>query len=136
MPPDPGDAVSCADFDTWEDAQKWYDTYSPHYGDVALIDINSNGVACEKLLPEGVTVEQVAATVTTHGAASTATGTDPEHTPGLEALYGLLSELRTDAEDPAGYSRSDYEHDRRYLCDTPGVDPYTGLSFGPHNMRR
>lgn len=57
-PPNPGDAVSCADFDTWEDAQTWYETYAPHYGDIALIDTNANGVACEKLLPEGVTVEQ------------------------------------------------------------------------------
>ena len=49
-PPNPGDAVSCADFDTWEEAQEWYDTYAPYYGDIALLDINNNGVACEKLL--------------------------------------------------------------------------------------
>ena len=65
IPDNPGDAVNCADFDTWADAQRWYDAYSPHYGDIALIDINNNGVACEALLPEDVTVEQVAATVTT-----------------------------------------------------------------------
>ena len=64
-PANPGDSVGCADFDTWKDAQNWYDTYAPHYGDVALIDTNNNGVACEKLLPEGVTVAEVAATVTT-----------------------------------------------------------------------
>ena len=52
VPPNPGNAVNCADFDTWEEAQTWYDTYAPHYGDVALIDTNDNGVACEKLLPK------------------------------------------------------------------------------------
>ena len=131
VPPNPGNTVSCADFATWEDAQEWYDTYAPHYGDVALIDINNNGVACEKLLPEGVTAEQVAATVTTGAAATSTSATEAEEDTGLEALYGLLSELRTDVENPAGYNRSDYEHDRRYLCDAPGVDPYTGLRFDP-----
>lgn len=52
IPPNPGDAVSCAHFDNHAAAQEWYDTYWPHYGDVALIDINDNGVACEKLLTE------------------------------------------------------------------------------------
>ena len=52
IPPNPGDAVSCADFDNHAAAQEWYDTYWPHYGDIALIDINNNGVACEKLLTE------------------------------------------------------------------------------------
>ena len=52
IPPNPGDAVSCADFEDHAAAQEWYDTYWPHYGDVALIDINDNGVACEKLLTE------------------------------------------------------------------------------------
>ena len=131
VPPNPGNTVSCADFATWEDAQEWYDTYAPHYGDVALIDVNNNGVACEKLLPEGVTAEQVAATVTTRAAAVSTTVTEAVEDSGLEALYGLLSELRTDVENPAGYNRSDYEHDRRYLCDTSGVDPYTGLRFDP-----
>ena len=133
-PPNPGDAVSCADFDTWEEAQEWYDTYAPYYGDIALIDINNNGVACEKLLPEGVTVEQVAATVATAPATSTAaaapsTVTEAEEATTLEALFGLLAELRTAVENDAGYDRSDYDHDRRYLCNTAGDDPYTGLRF-------
>lgn len=134
-PPNPGNAVSCADFDTWEEAQEWYDTYAPHYGEVALIDINNNGIACEKLLPEGVNVEQVAATVSTAHAASTAataaptTVTEAEGATRLEALSGLLAELRTAVENEAGYDRSDYDHDRRYLCNTAGVDPYTGLGY-------
>ena len=53
VPPNPGDTVGCADFATWQEAQDWYDTYAPHYGDVASIDGNNNGVACEKLLPDG-----------------------------------------------------------------------------------
>ena len=134
-PPNPGDAVGCADFDTWEEAQESYDTYAPYYGDIALLDINNNGVACEKLLAEGVTVEQVAATVTTAPATSTAaaaapsTVTEAEEATRLEALFGLLAELRTAVENDAGYDRSDYDHDRRYLCNTAGVDPYTGLRF-------
>ena len=128
-PPNPGDAVSCADFDTWEDAQTWYDTYAPHYGDIALIDTNDNGVACEKLLPEDVTVEQAAASLTTSTTGSTA-ATDTDTT-GVDALFALLAGLSTAVENPAGYDRADYEHDRRYLCDTPGADPYTGLSFEP-----
>ena len=134
-PPNPGDAVSCADFDTWEEAQEWYDTYAPHYGDIALIDINNNGIACEKLLPEGVTVEHVAATVTTAPSMSTAataaptTVTEAKQATRLEALFGLLADLRTAVENNAGYDRSDYDHDRRHLCNTPGVDPYTGLRF-------
>ena len=32
-------------------------------------------------------------------------------------------------ESSASYEREHYEHDRTYLCDTSGVDPYTGLAF-------
>ena len=63
VPDNPGDAVNCADFATWQEAQDWFDTYAPHYGDVAFMDTNGNGVACEKLLPEGVTVVEVQATL-------------------------------------------------------------------------
>ena len=75
--PNPGDAVSCADFGTWEEAQTWYDTYAPYYGDIALIDTNNNGVACEKLLPEGMTVEQAAASLTTSTSSATTTVAEP-----------------------------------------------------------
>ena len=71
VPSNPGDTVGCADFATWQEAQDWYDTYAPHYGDVASIDGNNNGVACEKLLPDGVSVSEVAATVTTAATAPT-----------------------------------------------------------------
>ncbi len=52
VPPDPGDAVNCADFPDHQTAQEWFNTYWPYYGDVALIDTNNNGVACESLLTE------------------------------------------------------------------------------------
>jgi hypothetical protein len=49
LPADPGDAVNCSDFDTWQDSQEWFDLYEPHYGDVAGLDRNGDGVACESL---------------------------------------------------------------------------------------
>ena len=48
---------------------------------------------------------------------------------GLDGLFGLLAGLRTGVENGDGYERADYEHDRRYLCDSVGADPYTGLGF-------
>lgn len=49
LPANPGDAVNCTDFDTWQEAQEWFDLYEPHYGDVARLDRNGDGVACESL---------------------------------------------------------------------------------------
>ena len=46
-----------------------------------------------------------------------------------DLLVGLLAGLRTAAENAAGYDRSDYEHSSGELCDTSGIDPYTGLAF-------
>ena len=62
-------------------------------------------------------------------AAAPSTVTEAAEATRLEALFGLLAELRTAVENDAGYDRSDYDHDRRYLCNTAGVDPYTGLRF-------
>ena len=31
----------------------------------------------------------------------------------------------------SGYERAEFEHDRSYLCDSSGTDPYTGVSFNP-----
>ncbi|WP_419929656.1 hypothetical protein [Candidatus Poriferisocius sp.] len=31
----------------------------------------------------------------------------------------------------SGYSRADFDHDRGYLCNDAGTDPYTGISFDP-----
>ena len=65
----------------------------------------------------------------TAAAAAPSTVTEAEEATRLEALFGLLAELHTAVENDAGYDRSDYDHDRRYLCNTAGVDPYTGLRF-------
>jgi len=48
-PENPGNTKSCSDFATQAEAQEWFDTYFPLYGDVALLDTNNNGVACERL---------------------------------------------------------------------------------------
>ena len=49
IPPNPGDAVNCSDFTTQAAAQAWFDTYFPFYGDVARLDGDGNGIACESL---------------------------------------------------------------------------------------
>jgi hypothetical protein len=49
IPGNPGDAVNCDDFDTWAEAQAWYLTYLPYYGDVANLDSDDDGIACETL---------------------------------------------------------------------------------------
>ena len=48
-PPDPGDSKNCSDFSTQDQAQEWFDTYFPHYGDVARLDRDGDGVVCESL---------------------------------------------------------------------------------------
>ncbi|MXY77987.1 MAG: DUF1524 domain-containing protein [Acidimicrobiia bacterium] len=49
VPPDPGDSKNCSDFSTQGQAQEWFDTYFPHYGDVARLDRDGDGVVCESL---------------------------------------------------------------------------------------
>ncbi|MDJ0953603.1 MAG: excalibur calcium-binding domain-containing protein [Acidimicrobiia bacterium] len=49
IPQNPGDAVNCSDFDTWAEAQAWFDTYYPYYGDVANLDSDGDLIACESL---------------------------------------------------------------------------------------
>ena len=56
-------------------------------------------------------------------------GAVPDGDSALAVLVGLLAGLPSAAESAAGYDRGDYEHDRAYLCDRSGVDPYTGLAF-------
>lgn len=48
-PPNPGDTKNCGDFRTQAAAQEWFDTYFPHYGDVARLDADGDGEACESL---------------------------------------------------------------------------------------
>lgn len=49
VPDNPGNSVNCGDFEVWEDAQSWFELYAPHYGDVAGLDRNGDGDACESL---------------------------------------------------------------------------------------
>ncbi len=47
--PNPGDTVNCGDFATQAEAQDWHDLYFAWYGDIANLDGDANGVACESL---------------------------------------------------------------------------------------
>ncbi|AWB88632.1 cell wall-binding repeat-containing protein [Salinibacterium hongtaonis] len=52
LPPlsgNPGDSKNCSDFRTWAEAQAWFDRYFPLYGDVAKLDSDGDGIACETL---------------------------------------------------------------------------------------
>ncbi|MXW59713.1 MAG: HNH endonuclease [Acidimicrobiia bacterium] len=52
--------------------------------------------------------------------------------PAESAAIGVLNGLTVEAEyEGTGYVRAEFEHDRRYLCDNAGTDPYTGISFDP-----
>lgn len=80
------------------------------------------------------TTAQTVATTTAAAATTTTaevTTSETDADTGPDVLYGLLSKLSTDVENPDGFHRADYEHHRRYLCDKAGVDPYTGLSYEP-----
>lgn len=42
----------------------------------------------------------------------------------------MLNGLSVESEfGGSGYERADFEHHRGYLCDTSGIDPYTGVAF-------
>ena len=46
-PGNPGDSRNCDDFRTQAEAQEWFDRHYPYYGDVAKLDRDKAGVACE-----------------------------------------------------------------------------------------
>ena len=48
-PLNPGDLIDCADFGTRSGAQGWFDFYRVPYGDVAHLDADGDGIACEEL---------------------------------------------------------------------------------------
>lgn len=48
-PANPGDTKNCNNFSTQAQAQGWFDFYYPYYGDVARLDFDNDGVACESL---------------------------------------------------------------------------------------
>jgi hypothetical protein len=39
----------CSDFATQAQAQAWFNTYYPYYGDVAKLDSDGDRIACETL---------------------------------------------------------------------------------------
>jgi len=45
-PKNPGDVRGCSDFETYEEALLWFETYQPYYGDVAKLDRDGDGVPC------------------------------------------------------------------------------------------
>jgi hypothetical protein len=48
-PGNPGDTKNCTDFATHAEAQAWFNTYVGAYGDVAHLDSDGDGIACESL---------------------------------------------------------------------------------------
>ena len=46
-PANPGNTKNCEDFPGWNEAQVWYETYYPYYGDVARLDADGDRVPCE-----------------------------------------------------------------------------------------
>ncbi|WP_419927209.1 GmrSD restriction endonuclease domain-containing protein [Candidatus Poriferisocius sp.] len=64
-------------------------------------------------------------------------GQQPDDAPSIDppsesAVIGVLDGLAVEAEyEGSGYVRAEFEHDRGYLCDNAGTDPYTGISFSP-----
>lgn len=49
VPPHPGNVVNCGDFARWSDANAYFWTYYPHYGDVAGLDGDGDLIPCETL---------------------------------------------------------------------------------------
>jgi hypothetical protein len=49
VPTNPGDTKNCTSFGTWREAQSWFNTYYPYYGDVARLDSDGDRIACETL---------------------------------------------------------------------------------------
>lgn len=49
QPSNPGDTKNCTDFNNQREAQAWFNYYYPYYGDVAKLDGNNDGRACESL---------------------------------------------------------------------------------------
>jgi hypothetical protein len=71
--PNPGNKYDCDDFDSKEDAQIWFDLYFDDYGDVALLDINNNGVACDEIRSNETSIESEETTITTLETSTTTT---------------------------------------------------------------
>jgi hypothetical protein len=49
IPDNPGDTKNCSDFETYQGAKTWFDTYFRYYGDVAGLDGDGDEEPCESL---------------------------------------------------------------------------------------
>ena len=49
IPDNPGDSKNCSDFETYQEAKTWFDTYFSYYGDVAGLDRDGDEEPCESL---------------------------------------------------------------------------------------
>lgn len=49
QPDNPGDTKNCGDFETYDEAKVWFDTYYEYYGDVARLDRDDDLEPCESL---------------------------------------------------------------------------------------
>lgn len=47
--PAPSSSVNCSDFATHSQAQQWFEYYRPQFGDIAGLDRDNDGLACETL---------------------------------------------------------------------------------------
>ena len=49
IPDNPGNTKNCSDFETYQEAKTWFDTYFSYYGDVAGLDGDGDEEPCESL---------------------------------------------------------------------------------------
>ena len=49
VPSNPGDVKDCSDFANWNDAQVYYETYAPYYGDTSHLVEKGDGIPCPSL---------------------------------------------------------------------------------------
>lgn len=73
--PNPGDKYDCDDFDSKEDAQIWFDLYFDDYGDIALLDINNNGIACDEIRNNELSTDTSTSTTSTSTTSTSTTTT-------------------------------------------------------------
>jgi len=71
--PNPGNKFDCDDFESDDDAQAWYELYFEDYGDVALLDLNNNGIACDEIRSSEDSTESENSTTTSLETTSTTT---------------------------------------------------------------
>ena len=86
--PNPGDKYNCEDFSSNQDAQTWYELYFDEYGDVALLDINNNGIVCDEIVSSSnEAVEKNTNSVPTTTTSTTTTSTTTTIPPPTTTLF-------------------------------------------------